>query len=145
MHTSTLVVTCTARISTTTVRTSFIRGEANTALAVTTASVNKTANATSTPHQQCSWTPAPMLHPPPHHRLQHTSATFYRSFVAFYNHLQHTSAIFQSQLHRVLHLLLLLLLLTLVLLVPLLLLVLLVLLVLLLLLLLLLLLVLLLQ
>ena len=68
-----------------------------------------------------------MLHPPPHHRLQHTSATFYRSFVAFYNHLQHTSAIFQSQLHRVLHLLLLLLLLlTLVLLVPLLLLVLLV-------------------
>ena len=59
----------------TTVRTLFNAGGANTALAVTTASVNKTANATSTPHQQrCWWTPTALLHH--RHRLQLTSYIF---------------------------------------------------------------------
>ena len=48
------------------------------ALAVTTASVNKTANVTSTPHQQRWWTPTALLHH--RHRLQLTSATFSSPF-----------------------------------------------------------------
>ena len=83
MHTSTLGAACTERINTTTARTSFNGGGAKTALAVTIALVNKTVNATSTPHQQRCWrTPTALLH----HR----------------HRLQLTSYIFSSQLHRVL-------------------------------------------
>ena len=48
LYTSTLGAACTERINTTTVRTLFNARGASTALAVTTASVNKTVNATST-------------------------------------------------------------------------------------------------
>ena len=86
MHTSTLGVACTERINTTTVRTSFNGGGVNTALAFTTASVNKPVNATSTPRQQRWWTRTALLRNH-RHRLHVISGTF------------------SSQLHRVLRLL----------------------------------------
>ena len=105
MHTSTLGVACTERTNTTTVRTSFNGGGANTALAATMLRSTKR----STQLRPYVNNPGGRLQPccifivivsSSYHLL------FHRCLIAFYDHhrLQHTSII-SSQLHRVLRLL----------------------------------------